>query len=149
MGDVKPQRSIIWDEIGDRLGRGRKGRRKEVSTPAGISHETKRIALEHVKQLIVHRHHGEVLQVFAHEVEFLRMLDEWYLSHFPGADKPSESGVDALAGHIAEYYRQHGLSRPGFEAPVVSSDGAVAEPMIDIDGHELFHGKPRPRKKAG
>jgi len=147
MGDVRPKRSIIYDEIGDRLGRGRKAGRTQVSTPAGVSHETKRIALEHAKQVIVHRHLAEVIAVFKHEIEFLKMLDEWYQNHFPDAPQPSESGVDTLAEIIGEYYRQNGLYRPGLEPPRPDASGAIAEPMIDVDGRPMFKGRPRPRRK--
>jgi len=166
MDGVKP-RSIIWDEIGHRLGRGRKFGRKDVSTPANVSHETKRLAVEHAKGVIVNRHWDEVLEVFAHEIEFFQLLDEWYLKDHPKGvnvrafdefglvTKPTEAGTVVLAEVLQAYYEAHQLSRANgvqlaeTTASIVQAGEVVDEgAIIDAEGRELFHGRPRPRKKS-
>jgi hypothetical protein len=148
---VRPKRSIIYDEIGDRLGRGRKGDRPLVRTPAGASRETKRKALEWAKRLVVHRHFKEVQQVYESQVAFLMALDEWWLERMnrtrPSGWQtltPSETDVDSLLAAIKVYYRENGLDQ---SEEHTLSDGAVEEPMLATDGREMFHGRPRPRKR--
>ena len=130
-------RSIVYDEIGLRFGRGRKPNhvRKPISAPAGVSNETKRKALEQAKQLIIHRHFAELRSVFTNQVEFYIALDEW-----AGA-KASEQGIKELKSVIEAYYQAHGFVQHEVEPPKISADGAEQVPLL------MTSGRPRPRKK--
>jgi hypothetical protein len=148
---ARARRSIIYDEIGDRLGRGRHGGRQEVHTPDGMSQNLKRIALERAKLLVVNRHWEEVRKIFDNEIAFLAEVDRWIGGGLDQLDNPG-----MLAATVS-YYQTHGMKRPAaLTEPTVTQvgepaiNGAVeAElPLEGPDGRELFHGKPRPRKRV-
>jgi len=141
---TRVKRSIIYDEIGDRLGRGRHGGREEVRTPDGVSKNLKRIALERAKLLVAHRHWAEVRKVFDNEIAFLAEVDNWVGG---GLDQLDNAGMMSAQ---ERYYREHGLKRPGQLSVVPEPAVAVDQelPLEDDTGRQLFHGRPRPRKKA-
>jgi hypothetical protein len=146
--DVRPKRSIIWDEIGDRLGRGRKivKNRPEINIPNGATPEQKRIALERAKMLVVHRHFAELQKIFQNEVEFLVELYKW-------AGVTGDLGAEEIRLLTETYYEAKGIKRPDvltvkLDPVTITTDGAIADPMIDTEGHELFHGRPRPRRRT-
>ena len=150
MVDVTPKRSIIYDEIGERLGQGRKyagGTRTEVRSPAGVSRRTKKLALERAKAAVINRHFHEVVTLFNDEIEFLKALDEWGSKDRPDGFKISERGSDAVLQATKRYYEEYELNKPDVrpEDAHQGQDGSVEVPIFLPSGRQ----RPRPKKKVG
>lgn len=136
MGPQKSNRSVVHDEIGDRLRQGRKtANRPTIRTPPNTSIEMKRKALERAKQLVIHRHFTEVQRIFDQEIKFLVELYIW-------AGQPQDFNADVVADLTEKYYAAHPVSEEH-----TLKDQAIEEPMFTTDGREIFHGRPRPRRR--
>ena len=125
-------KSAVHAEIGVRLSQGRKALgRPEIKTPAGVSMNIKRKALERAKALVIDRHFDEVRKICAEEIEFLVGLYEW-------AGKPEDFSAEAISKLSERYFEATKVER----VELVEDDA-----IIDTEGRELFYGKPRPQKK--
>lgn len=130
------KRSIVYEEIGDRLGTGRKdGDRTELrGTKYGLDSEMVKYVSRLAKEVVINRHWAEVQQVFAHEAEFFRALRLWQ----------QEQGDWGLKGKlpdlIARYYEAHGMTRGEQTKPTPAATDKTPAMF-------LSSGRPRPQRR--